>query len=329
MNDRSLSIAVLGATGAVGGEILRALEASEMNVGRLLPVASVSTQINEVEFSGEMQSVRFPDDPELANADLAFCALPLKSAAEVTAPLIEAGVRVVDLSGAYAAEAPPSAVGLEVSSLELAHNVVSSPGAVGLALAHIGSAVGSLGELVSMRATVLSPTSIAGRLGMEELSGQVVALFNSQEPPRVAFPEGMAFDLLPSWGTSDDEGWSTAERLGGFQATELLGLDAAAVALTICVVPTFAGLSFSVACRVEGGGAADLIEVLAQRPLFEVARRSVELQPMGRLGSSKITIGRVRDDPDGDGIHLWACCDPLRLSAASAVSLAQYWLEVS
>jgi len=323
-----LKIAVLGATGAVGGAVLRALDASELDIVELLPVAGLSTRTPKVEFRRSTHTLRQAADEDLFDADLAFCALPLGLARELGDPVVEAGVRLVDLTGAWSAESPPVGLGFDTVEPGLEDSVVSAPGPVGLALAHLGAAVSRAGELISLRATGLVAATIAGRAGMEELSGQVVAMFNSQEPPRKTFPDGLAFDVLPAWGGADESGWTTAERLAAHQATELLGLDAAAVAVSLAVAPTFSGLTLSVACRGRGG-VENVRAAIEQDPVLQWMDRMGDLRPLSMLDSPRIAVGRLREDPDGDGVHLWAACDPLWLCAAHAVGLSKRWLETS
>src|SRR5690606_29009568 len=110
----------------------------------------------------------------------------------------------------------------------------------------LGSVLGPLhraGLSGPTTATVLVPASLQGRDGIDELSRQVVAMFNQGTPPRKVFPHGLAFDLLPRIGAPDPSseggaGWTLREREVADQAARLVGLEQD-VAATLVGVPVF------------------------------------------------------------------------------------------
>jgi len=181
--------------------------------------------------------------------------------------------------------------------------------------------------LLSVRGTAWMPASIAGRAAIEELSGQVVSLFNQQDPPRAIFREGLAFDVLPSWGPVGPDGWSVYEANTATETASVLGLGDAAFAVTAMMAPLFAGLLASLTITLEQQpGAEALHELFADTPqLQHVDGRP--LMPRARGGHGTVAVGRLREDPAGQALHLVASADPQALVGAACVDVLTYCRE--
>jgi aspartate-semialdehyde dehydrogenase len=304
----------------MGGEILSALADSRVSLRGLLPVASRSTGVSQVEFGEESLSVLDLEDPRLETADLFLSALPFESSRTLLAEQLDSGKPLVDLSGSLGYDVPLVAhgVNLDDPARDRAARTLTAPRPEALVVATLLAALRAF-PVTAVRGLAMVPASVAGRNGLEELSGQVVALFNSQEPPRVAFPGGLAFDVLPAWGAGAS--WSTLERLVAYQIAGLTGMEPAQVGLGVCVVPTFSGLSLSLHFSGAGASLESIEAALEAHPGLRLVK-DTEGTPLKQLGLPTVAVGRLREDPAGDGIHLWATCDPLRVAAANAVALA-------
>ena len=128
---------------------------------------------------------------------------------------LRAGVPVVDCTGflGESDEAPYLVPWVNPEAMQRAveQGAISVPGSASILLA---SALGPLmraGIVGEIQSTLMYPASSSGRDGIEELSKQVVALFNAGTPPRRVFEHGLAFDLIPQMGPADDDGWSDIE----------------------------------------------------------------------------------------------------------------------
>ncbi len=304
----------------MGGEILSTLADARVSLGGLLPVASRSTGVSQVEFGEESLSVIELGDPRLETADIYLSALPFESSRTLLAEQLDSGKPLVDLSGSLGYDVPLVAhgVNLDDPARDRAARILTAPRPEALVVATLLTALRDF-PVAAVRGLALVPASVAGRKGMEELSGQVVALFNSQEPPRVCFPGGLAFDVLPAWGTGAS--WSTLERLVAYQVAGLTGLEPGQLGISVCVVPTFSGLSLSLHFSGLGGNLESVEAALGSHPGLRVVN-DTEGAPLKQLGQPIVSVGRIREDPAGEGIHLWASCDPLRIAAANAVALA-------
>lgn len=327
MSDSGVSIALIGATGAMGEELLVVLEEASFPIRELIPIGSRGSTRSTVDFKGSSLKVQNLSPEALERANIVFVALPSGREEELLLDLADAGTPIIDLSGLWAedAQAPLVAAALNASDLEAARagGPVVCPDPLALALASVGAALRPRFELLSMRGQALMPATIAGRKGIEELSGQVVASFNSKDPPRVVFPEGLAFNLLPQWGEPNVGGWTLPEARAAEQAARLLGLVSSRFAVSVALAPLFAGMSLSLHLRAEGTGfdAEQLTRTFSTSAALRLLSGRA-LTPRANLELEGLAIGRLRDDPAGDGVHLWVSADPLRLAASNAVQIA-------
>ena len=314
----SLNIAVAGATGALGKDVVEALAASPLAVAGFTPVASQATTEVEVSFRGKPHTLDFLTADALERADVVFACTPPDVGKDLYTELAEAGCVVVDLAGVFGADpaVPVLALGLNPIEMEAVREVGAfvAPGPLTLALAALAVPLHEHG-LVGIRGTAMRGASSAGQKGIQELSGQVAALFNGQTPPRAVFEEGLAFDLVPG---PDD--WSTSERLTAAQTGRVLGLDPARVDVTQVLTPMFLGLGVSAHLVTERPLSAEQARTLYTDARGVTLARGRGLQTRTRTGEPGLAVGRIRDDHAGLGLHVWGAADPLRLTAVNAVA---------
>jgi aspartate-semialdehyde dehydrogenase len=328
----SYTVAVLGATGAVGQDLLRALGRSGLSIGELRLMAGPGSRGTSVEVDDKAHRVHaLPAEPESSTlfegVQIAFLCLPPDVARAQARSLADRGILVIDLSGVSAGEAPITLAGVSELPSEIpdAGRLLVAPSAPAAVLATVLGALRGLG-VSGCRGTILQSAGAAGKAGVEELSQQVVALFNQGEPPRKVFPGGLAFDLIGQSG-SLIEGWTSGERRIAEEVALLTGLPATEIGLTLITVPLFAGLSVSIHVRFdEEVGLDDVLAALGDSPSLRVG--DPVPGPRRVVGKGAVHVGRVRLDPAGDGIHLWAVADNLRFGAsASAIGLALAAIE--
>ena len=318
-----MNVALAGATGALGKELLDVLGHAPFAIDRFVPCASPATTEAEVRLAGKPHTVHDLGAEALEGIDLCFAAVPPGVADGLFRELAEAGCIVVDLSGIFLRDRQVPVLGLGLNPIERdavrEEGAVVAPGPLALMIAALGAPLMAHG-LVGVRGTAIASSALAGRDGMRELSGQVAALFNSQTPPRKVFSEGLAFDLLPSWG-DDVGGWSTHELMGAVHAGRVLGIDPSRVNVSLALAPLFLGMAVQLHLLTERPVTAGQVEELVRAaPNLALAEKK-DLQPRSCTGNAQLAVGRIRDDRAGFGVHLWAACDPLRLTAANAVAL--------
>jgi len=321
---RALRVAVVGATGALGSELLGLLDGhAELRVASLLPLASPRSQGESVSFQGETLAVRA--EAELKGLDLLVCCAPPDASLGWVRQALRAEVPCVDASGALAlsAEVPLCAAALDPQCGAGAPLVASPPGAA-LALALVLDPIRRAVGLARVGATLLESSSASGRDAIAALGAESVALFNQSDAPESA-GRPLAFDCHPAIGEVEESGATALETRVGSTLGRLLGAPLP-ISLAIAQIPVFVGTAAQVSIDTR-----DPVDPKQVRELL-VAAPGVELWTLdaegpnlrAAAGRSEVLVGRLRSDPTRErGLSLWLAADPLRLAAANALALAQ------
>jgi aspartate-semialdehyde dehydrogenase len=326
-------VAVIGATGTLGSDVIAVLEERDYPVGELVPVATDASLGEDVTVRGETLPVLAGEVP-LRAADVAFLCLPPEAAAPWVKRALEAKVPCIDLSGAMAgvADVPVVAADLAPPRERLLRPLVVSPPGPALAWALALAPLQARFGLARVHGTSLEAASGVGRAGIRTLEAEVVALFNQEEPPESSvFAAPVAFDCVPELEHPEDPfgaGPAEARLVALLQA--LLGAPVP-IAATRVRVPTFSGLGASLA--VELGKPADPADVraaLLDAPGLELWDPEAPGPSTRDAGSrTRVLVGRLRRDPTGPaGVLLWLAADPVRLAATNAVRIAEARFEL-
>lgn len=321
-------LAVLGATGAVGQEILRVLEERQLPVGDLRLFASEDSEGIALDFRNSEPRVERIEAGRIASCDLVFAAAPGQLEPLLPA-LRDHRTRVVDLSGLF--ELDPE-VPLFVPGVPLAGSFVAIPRGIAAALIAALAPLAREVRLQRLTVTTLEPASGAGRRGLDELQAQTVQVLSAMdggEPEAGVFPQVLAFDCLPVVGEFVDADETLEERRLRHLLRRALGVPELAVEITRIRVPIFTGALASVHVRLE--------KSLPQGRALELWREAASLRllsptelptPRSALAHDDVAVGRVRVDPDEPALAFVAALDTLRRGAAvSAVEAAELLLS--
>ena len=320
-----LRIGVVGATGALGREIMGVLNKTTWRPNEMVPTASAATSTAFVEYGDEQVAVDDTSNLDLPELDAVIVAAPKDVGGPLAREALRAGVPVVDCTGFLGEhdEAPYLVPWVNPEAMQAAveQGAIAVPGAASILLA---SALGPLmraGIVGEVQATLLYPASAAGRDGIEELSKQVVALFNAGTPPRRIFEHGLAFDLIPQMGSANDDGWSTAETDTVHELHQMLG-EGLPLGVTAVTIPVFSGLSADVHLRTAKRLVPDVVQQVFQDGGLRTSEQSgARYTPRPRRveGNPFVHVGRIRTDSSGQHLHFWLGMDNLRATATVAV----------
>lgn len=318
------SIAVLGATGNVGEALLARLSTSALAGAQVAAYASRATRRETVEFGSSTLPVRTLAEAAESGASLVLCALPPALAQRTVPSFIARGALVIDVGNSCGSTFPgplclPDVRPVDEAAVTRAGGA-RTPGAVGWMLATVLAPLLPLGAW-GVTGLVNLPVTAYGRLATEEFSEQVVASFNSKDPPRRRFPEGIAFDTLPE--DVDTGEWSARERGAASEVSELLGVNPGRIGVQVCTQPIFTGMTAAV--HIRGVDDAEAAEAALREALgLATSARMRALRPRKVMSRTPVYFGGVRADPAGDGIHLWLAADNLAgAGAAVPVLLAE------
>ena len=319
-----LRVAVIGATGTLGRELIGQLAERRFPIQELVPIASDHSFGEDVEWLGH--ELPIVTEHKLAGLDLVFLCTPPSAAPEWLRAALTARVPCIDCSGAGAAreEIPLLDPERAPSATALASPVLAVPSPAALALARVVSALAGSAAVQRVLATVVESASSAGRAGIDALQAETIALFAQQDPPEeTPFTHGVAFDALPATGPIGVGDLTASEAATQRDFARLApGVRLAVSALR---VPTFSGLGVQAALELAAPLAPEAIEKL----LDEASGTRVFGTPAGpslrdASGDADVLVGRVRVDPSRvNGALLWLALDPVRVVASAAVRLAE------
>jgi len=321
---RALRVAVVGATGALGSEVLGLLEeGSGLRAESLLPLATARSEGESVSFRGESLAVR--SEAELAGQDLLICCAPAAASLEWVRKALHAQVPCVDVSGALALspEVPLCAAALAAECGVGAPLVASPPGAA-LALAVVLDPIRRASGLARIGATLLESSAAGGRDAIAALGAESIALFNQSDPPDAA-GRPLAFDCHPAIGDIEEDGSTALETRVARTLGRLFGAPVP-TSITVAQIPVFVGVAAQISLDTETPlDPKQVRELLVAAPSVELWTHDAEGPNLrAAAGRSEVLVGRLRADPSRErGLSLWIAADPLRLTASNALALAQ------
>ena len=333
MSKRALRVAVAGATGTLGGELLSVLDARRFPLGELVPFATQRSAGDAIEFRGEVYDIS-TDAAKLRGVDLAFLCTPPVASLELARRALHECVPCIDLSGCLSSspDVPLLVADLDPTAEALLQPVLSSPASPALAWAIVLRPLDRAAGLRRVIATSVHSASSGGRLGIESLSSETIALFNQQDPPEpTVFGHPVAFDCVPSIGDVEPSGATSFESALVRDLQRMLG-EHVGIAATALRVPTFSGDGAALALEFELALASDdARSVLAKAPGVELWEGATP-GPATRAttGRDSVLVGRLRADPTRErGLVLWLAADSVRLAATNAVKLAEARLALA
>lgn len=333
MNKEKYNIAVAGATGAVGREIVKILEERKFPVGELRLLASEKSAGEGIEFRGEEIIVRKLEDEDFKDVDIGLFS-PGASVSKVHAPrAAKAGCVVIDNTSEFRMDSDVPLVVPEVNPEAIAgykkKNIIANPNCstiqLVVALKPIHDRFGVKRVVVSTYQSV----SGAGKKAMDELSAHVRHLFNMETPQPKEFPHQIAFNCIPQIDVFTEDGYTKEELKLVNETKKIMGDDSIKLTATAVRVPVFICHSEAVNVETEDEIDPDEVrEVLREAPGVEVIDDPEKgLYPLAVSSAEcdEVFVGRIRrDDTVPHGINMWVVSDNLRKGAAlNTVQIAE------
>lgn len=330
MQRRRYKVAVLGATGAVGREMLRLLDERRFPASEVLALASPQSVGERVDYGRRQLVVQAAEPAILDGVEILLSAVPPELARRVIPEAVKRGATCIDSSGAFARDPQVPLVVADINPEALLQRarVIALPGAAATMLA---MALAPLHAQARLRRVVVSTyhsVSEAGRRGIDELSQQTIALLNQVPYDVKTFPARVAFNTLPQigpWGEDDQ----CAEELDITRdLRRVLGQQALPMSVTVAQVPVFAGHALAVHAEFESPLPPERArELLGAAPGVEVIDAPLEGRypmPLDCAERDDVLVGRLRVDRSvPHGLVLWVVADNLRRGGAlGAVQVA-------
>ncbi len=324
---------MVGATGAVGEQIREILEQRLFPVKELRLLASKKSAGQMLPFCRKEVRVEELQEDSFQDMDLALFSAGAEVSAKFAPLAAKAGAAVVDNTSHFRMEPDIPLVVPEVNPKDIARyrkrGIVANPNCstiqMVVALKPIYDAAGIRRVVVSSYQSV----SGAGRMAMEELSQQSVALFNGREIKKEKFPHQIAFNCIPHIDAFLDSGYTKEEMKMVDETRKILSDPSIRMTATAVRVPVFCGHSESVNVETERKLTVEEVkDILRKSPgvlLCDDPATDVYPMAIDSVGQDATLVGRIReDDSVPNGLNLWIVADNLRKGAAlNAVQIAE------
>ncbi|VAW36986.1 Aspartate-semialdehyde dehydrogenase [hydrothermal vent metagenome] len=327
------NIAVVGATGAVGKEILNVLEQRKFPVGELTLLASERSAGEELTFKGEDYVVGLLDKADFVGIDIALFSTGGAVSALYAPVAAAAGCVVVDNTSHFRMDPDVPLVVPEVNPGDVAgyvkKNIIANPNCSTIQMVVALKPIHDVFHIKRIVVSTYQSVSGSGRVAMDELSSQVTDIFSMRSPSKEVYPHQIAFNCLPHIDDFLDSGYTKEEQKMVDETRKILGDDSIRVSATAVRVPVFVGHGESINIETEDPiTAGEVREVLSEAPGVEVVddpAKSLYPQQLSSAECDEVFVGRIRsDDTVDNGINMWVVSDNLRKGAAlNAVQIAE------
>lgn len=325
MAPKKYNVAVIGATGLVGSELIMALAARKFPVAGLSLYASWNTAGEGMAFAGEEIKVEPIRADFYRERDLVFFTAPFPVSRDLAPSAAAAGSLVLDCSSAFRRDPAVPLVVPEVNPEVLVNfgpdqRIIASPGPAAVAVSLAAAPLHRKWRVRRLIATLAFGSTAAGRAAFEEHQFSTLGVFNQSELPIERFPRQSAFNLFPKVGEFGDHRATTAEQELMEEIPRLLGAEIP-VSVTAAQVPVFCGLAVSLHLELAEAAPLEAVrEQLAQAPgvlVMDDPENEMYPDTLTALAHDEILVGRIRTSAhDPKSIQLWIAADNLRKGAA-------------
>lgn len=336
MNKQNPTVAVVGATGAVGSEMISLLAEREFPLGKLVPIASSRSLGRNVGFRGRELPVEVLGPGAFVGVDLALFSAGAATSREWAPRAVLSGAVVVDNSSAFRTDPNVPLVVPEVNldALRGHQGLIANPNCSTIQLVVVLAPLLAAAGLRRVVVATYQAASGAGRKGMDELSKTSVELLGGRPPSEpVVHARRLAFNCVPQVDVFLDDGSTREEWKMVYETARILGQPELPVAVTCVRVPVFSGHSEAVFVELESAlepdAARDLLAVAPGVVVMDDSAAGLYPTTIEANGADPCFVGRIRKDATvRHGLSLWIVADNLRKGAAlNAVQIAEELLR--
>ena len=324
-------VAIAGATGAVGREMVEILEERNFPVSDLILLASEHSEGERIEFRGKSRTVHKLAKNSFNGVDIALFSAGGERSLEFAPAAVKSGAVVIDSSSAFRMDPAVPLVVPEVNpkALERHGGIIANPNCSAIAMVVALKPLHDAAKIKRIVVTTFQSVSGTGKQAMDELAGQTIALMNFKEVESKVYPHQIAFNCLPHIGSFLENGYTKEEMKIVNETRKILEDSSIGVTATAVRVPVFRGHAESINMETEKKiGANEARAILSRSPgviVYDDPLRNIYPLPVDVSGKDEVYVGRVREDETVmNGLNLWVVSDNLRKGAAlNAVQIAE------
>jgi aspartate-semialdehyde dehydrogenase len=328
-------VAILGATGAVGAELLELLDRRQFPLKQLKLLASPRSAGQTITFQGQDLPIEVVNENSFDQIDLVLASAGGSTSLKWAPVAVRAGAVVIDNSSAYRMDPQVPLVVPEVNPEALAdhHGIIANPNCTTILMS---VAVWPLHQVQPIRrivAATYQSASGAGARAMAEVIAQTKAILAQETPPTEIFPYPLAFNLFPHNSELNEQGYCVEELKMLHETRKIFNCPDLRLTATCVRVPVLRAHSEALNLEFDQPFAVEKArELISQAPgvkLVENWQTNYFPMPMEASGQDQVLVGRIRQDISHPcGLELWLSGDQIRKGAAlNAVQIAEHLAE--
>jgi len=332
---KTYTVAVLGATGAVGQEMMNILAERNFPVGKLIPLASKRSAGKTLKFKGEDVVIQEACDEAFQGVDIVLGAAENDIAQRFAPAIVAAGAVFVDNSSAFRLDPKVPLIVPEVNAEDVKWHsgIISNPNCSTIITVTAVNALNALSPIQSMVASTYQAVSGAGAGGPIELMNEVEALREGKTYEPKVFSHQIAYNLIPQIGGEQVDGYTSEEMKLQNEGRKIMHLPQLKVSCTCVRVPVVRSHSISAQLKFAKPVSVEAArEAIAKAPgcklVDDLANKQYPM-PLETSGQDIVYVGRIRPDlTDENGLCLWCCGDQVRKGAATnCVQIAELLIK--
>lgn len=328
-----MNIAIVGAGGAVGREIIKVLEGGALPVDNLRLFGSARSAGSTIGFNGRQIEVELlSHDSDFSGVDYALVSAGGSVSLEY-APVITAhGTVMIDNSSAFRMDPDVPLVVPEINgddALDAPRNIIANPNCTTIQMVVALNPINRLSPIRRVHVATYQASSGAGALAMDELIGQHADLAAGREAHVERFAHQLAYNVIPHIDVFTDNGYTREEMKMHLETKKIMHAPDIEVSATCVRVPVMRAHSEAIWVETEHELSLDDVRAaMAIAPGVVLVDNPEALEypmPLNAAGTDPVFVGRLRRDISGPGIAFWTVSDQLRKGAAlNAVQIAAY-----
>ncbi len=334
MAPKSLKVAVVGATGAVGNLMLKVLEERSFPVGELTLLASVRSLGKTLPFKGAELPVQELREDSFHGIQVALFSAGGSVSKKFAPHAAAAGCVVIDNSSAFRMDPKVPLIVPEVNPDAIAPhpNIIANPNCSTIQMVVALKPIHDAAGIKRIVVTTFQAVSGTGKRAIEELQQQVAAVVEGREVTREIYPYQIAFNCFPHIGAFLENGYTEEEMKMVNETRKIFRDPEIAICATTVRIPVLFGHSEAVNIETRTPiGVDEVRALLAKAPgvrvVDDVAKARYPI-PLEAAGTDDTLVGRIRQDPSApNGLAMWVVADNIRKGAATnAVQIAELLL---
>lgn len=332
---KQYKLGILGATGAVGREMMKILAERKFPISELHLFASKRSAGKVIEWQGKPVQIEEACETAFEGLDIVLGAAEADIAKEMAPYIVKAGAVFVDNSSAFRLERDVPLIVPEINPEDAKnhHGILSNPNCSTIITVTAVNALNAISPIRSMTASTYQAVSGAGAGGPLELAEEVEALRMGRPVEPKVFTHQIAYNLIPQIGGEQFEGYTSEEMKMQNEGRKIMHLPDLRVSCTCVRVPVVRSHSISVSLHfdrpisVEEARAA-IAKAPGCRLVDDLAKHEYPM-PLDTSDQDIVFVGRIRPDlTDDNGLCLWCCGDQVRKGAATnTVQIAELLIE--